>query len=408
MIHSKQIYTNFYWVGVYDFDLRIFDIIMETPYGTMYNSYLLQTEKGNVLFETVKKEFTKESLEHIEEVIGKDGTIDYIVLNHTEPDHSGSLIYLLEKYPNATIVATPAALNNIKYIGHISSSTPVINTAKTSTLDLGDYHLQFLLQPFLHWPDTMFTVIKELKIILTCDFLGCHYAEQQLLDETVEGKDELMERMYIHYFNSVMSPFKPHVLKGLDLIEHHMGFPVEELTMICCSHGPILKKNIRKVMNLYNTLAQPTVLINKIVIVYGSAYGYTKRMAEKIQEGIESIGFEAPLYDIATTSIETVLTDFENAKGLLLGSPTIVGDAIPQFYQLLSHLNPIVHSKRFIQCFGSFGWSGEGVKNLCERIKQLKVKELLPPLTCRFKPSLEMEQECYLWGKQFAQKIEEF
>ena len=128
-------------------------------------------------------------------------------------------------------------------------------------------------------------------------------------------------------------------------------------------------------------------------------------MAEKIQEGISSVGYEVVLFDISITSIETVLKEFENAKGLLIGSPTIVGDAIPQFYQLLSHLNPIIHCKRYIQCFGSYGWSGEGIKNLCERIKQLKVKEIIQPLKCRFKPTEEMEQQCFNWGKEFVEKI---
>jgi flavorubredoxin len=406
MIHSFQITTNFYWVGVFDFDLRTFDIVMQTPYGTTYNSYLLKTQVGNVLFETVKKEFTEESIQRIHEILEEDETIDYIILNHTEPDHSGSLVELLNEFPNATIIGTPAALNNIKYIGHISSETKTINSVQQQRMDFGNYHIKFLIQPFLHWPDTMMTVIEELKILVPCDFLGCHYAESKLIDSQVTGKDELMKTMYKHYFDCVMKPFKPHVLKGIHLIENNMGFSVDDLTFVCCSHGPILQKRIKEVIEWYKEWAQPTILKNKIVIVYGSAYGYTKQMAEEIKKGIKSVGYEVHLYDISQTSIPDILDDFEDSKGMLLGSPTIVGDAIPHFYQLLSHLNPIIHHERFIQCFGSYGWSGEGVKNLVERIKQLKVKEINKPLCCRFQPSLEMKQQCFEWGKDFIEKIE--
>ncbi|BFU19202.1 type A flavoprotein, putative [Entamoeba histolytica HM-1:IMSS-B] len=402
---AVKVVDNLYWVGVFDFDLRTFDVIVPTPFGTTYNSFLLTTNDGNVLFETVKEPFYQEHLERIENVIGKKGQINYIILNHTEPDHSGSLNHILEKYPNATIIATVAALNNLKFISHLSPEVKTVCSIKLKSLQVGEYHLKFLIQPFLHWPDTMMTVIEELKILLPCDFFAVHYAEPKLFDDQIEGKEHIFEKLYRHYFDAVMSPFKSSVLKGVQLVETQMGFPVEELQVICCSHGLIIRKDIKKIIEKYKEWSQPQMLKNKVIVVYGSAYGYTKIMTNKIVEGIKSTGVEVIVYNIVNTTITEILKDFKDAKGLLLGSPTIVGDATPPFYDLLGHLNPFMHNNRLIQCFGSFGWSGEGVKNLIPRIQQLKVKEVNKPLSIRFRPTKEQEIECFNWGKDFGSKV---
>nr|CAI11385.1 A-type flavoprotein [Entamoeba moshkovskii] len=402
---ALEVVPNLYWVGVLDYDLKVFDIVMTTPYGTSYNSFLLKTEKGNVLFETCKESFAKECIERIEDVIGKEGTVDYIVLNHTEPDHSGSLVNILERYPEATVVATVAALNNIKYIGHITDSTKTISSVKVKTLDLGNYHLKFLIQPFLHWPDTMMTVIEEMRVIVTCDMFGAHYCDPRVFNDQMEDRMKDMEDSYKHYFDCIFHPFKQHVMKGLNMIETQMGFPVEELKAICCSHGPVLRTNIKENIERYKGWAQPTVLKNKVVIAYGSAYGYTEMMAQKIAEGIKSVGVEVTFHNVVTSTVEAVLKDFEDAKGLLLGTPTIVGDAIAPIMMIACNLNPIVHCNRYIQCFGSHGWSGEGVKNVSSRIQQLKVKQPVEPLAARFKPTGDELKQCVEWGVKFAEAL---
>lgn len=402
---ALEVVPKLYWVGVLDSDLRVFDIIMTTPYGTSYNSFLLQTEKGNVLFETCKENFADECLERIESVIGSEGKIDYIVLNHTEPDHSGSLVKILAKYPEATVIATPAALGNIKYIGHITDDTKTLNSVKIKELDLGDFHLKFLIQPFLHWPDTMMTVIEELKVLVTCDVFGAHCADPRVFNDQMEDRIADMDDAYKHYFDCIFGPFKPYVLKGIAMIETKLGFPVEELKAICCSHGPVLRKNIKENIERYRAWSQPPALKNKVVITYGTAYGYTEKMAHEIAEGIKSEGVEVSIHDIVKSSVDAVLKDFEDAKGLLVGSPTLVGDAIPPMAIILASLNPIIHCNRFIQCFGSYGWSGEAVKNLSARIDQLKCKQPVKPLAIRFKPDEDESKTCFQWGVDFAKAL---
>lgn len=388
---ATEVVPNLYWVGALDWDLRVFDIIMSTPYGTTYNSYLLKHEKANILFETVKEEFHEECLERIESVLGKDGKIDYIVLNHTEPDHSGSLPYILAKYPMATVVCTNVAYINIKAIGHIAASQKVnVINAKNNSLEIAsDLHLNFLIQPMLHWPDTMMTVIPEMKVLITCDVFGGHCADRRLFNDAMGDRIAEIEDAYKHYFDCIFGPFKPFVLKGIDLIENKMGFPVSELKAICCSHGPILRTNIQYFIDRYRNWSQPPVLKDKVVIVYGSAYGYTKKMAETIAEGIKSLGVEVSIHDIVQSSVDAVVKDFDDAKGMLLGTPTLVGDAIPPMYNILAGINPIVYKGRFIQTFGSFGWSGEGTKNLEVRIKQCGAVMPVPALAIKFKPTEE-------------------
>ncbi|KAL7712673.1 A-type flavoprotein [Entamoeba marina] len=377
---AKEVVPKLHWVGVFDKELQVFDIVMNTPYAG----------------------FSDECISRIESVIGKEGTIQYIVLNHTEPDHSGSLVDLLKRYPQATVIATCIALQNIQNIGHISSETKTENSQKLKTLDLGDCHLEFLCQPFLHWPDTMMTVIPELKVIVTCDMFGAHYYDERVFNDQMPERTKDMDDAYKHYFDCIFEPFKSSVLKGINLIETKMGFPADELKAICCSHGPVLRTNIRENIERYRQWAQPTVLKNKVIIYYGSAYGYTKNMAQVIAEELRNNGIEVNLHDCVTSSYDVVLKDFADAKGLLMGSPTLIGDALPPLMMLLCNLNPFIHGNRFLGCFGSFGWSGEGIKNIQSRIDQIRCKQPVKPISFKFKPTEENLLECKKWASDYA------
>ncbi|EDR28037.1 hypothetical protein, conserved [Entamoeba dispar SAW760] len=402
-----EVLPGLYWVGVMDYELKKYDVLYPAPYGSTYNSYLLKTQKGNVLFETVKQEFANECLDKIEQVIGKEDRIDYIIVDHSEPDHSGSLSPILKRYPNATVVASTAALNNLQFIGHIRDDIKTINTVKTKQLNLGDIHLKFIYQPFLHWPDTMITLIEEMNVLVTCDMFSTHFADERMFDDLIiDRKDQYLQISY-DYFNSVFGPFKRFVLKGIQMLEHQPGFDLKNCKAICCSHGPILRGYIRERVDLWRQWAQPPSLKNKVVIAYGSVYGYTETMANTIASGIKSVGIEVSMHNIENTSSEEVLKDFDNCKGLLLGTPTIVGDALPSILTIACNLNPYLHCQRFIQCFGSHGWSGEGVGNLSARLRQLKAKQPVEPLSCRLQPGQEKLEECFEWGKKFGLAIKE-
>ena len=396
-----EISNGLYSIGSLDKDLRVFDIVMETQFGTTYNSYLLKTNEGVALFETVKEKFFDEYLTNIKTLINPS-EIKYIVVNHTEPDHAGSVKKILDLVPEATVVGTSIAL---KYLSDIINKPFKSMAVKNNEcLKLGDKTLRFISVPNLHWPDTMYTYIEETKTLISCDSFGAHYADSCVLKSLLpqEKEDDYIEA-YKYYYNMIMGPFKPFVLKALDKIKDlHIDF-------ICPGHGLVLdKNNIEKYMTFYKEWS--TVVPRKVpsvVIPYVSAYGYTEKLAYKIKEGIESVDMDIDvfIYDLVTTDLNTVMNEINTCTGLILGSPTILADALPPIWSILTSLNPVIHKGLLVSCFGSYGWSGEAIKNITERFHQLKFKIIVEPLAITFKPSEEELLKAFYFGVDFANAL---
>ena len=396
-MHSLQVTQDITWVGALDPNLRIFDIIMETKYGTTYNSYIVKGTEKIALFETVKEGFFEEWLAKIEEVVDPSD-IDYIVLDHTEPDHGGSLAFILDHCPNATVVATQAA---ITFLEEIANRTfPHIVAKDSVSLDLGGKTLQFIMAPFLHWPDSMYTYIPESKVLITCDSFGCHYADERVFNDAIDDPSDLMDA-YKYYFDCIMGPFKSFVLSALDKIKDL------EISIICPGHGPVLREDLDKFLSLYRQWATTTPRdIPCIVIAYVSAYGYTKTMAEAIAAGASEAGqLDILLYDLTQSAPSEVMKKIDAASGVLFGSPTLVGEALPPILNLLASMNPIIHKGILAGAFGSYGWSGEAVPHIEERLKQLKLKMPVPGLKIRFKPSEAQLSDCRKFGRDFAEAV---
>lgn len=370
-----ELSKNIYWVGTKDKNLRVFDIIMTTGKGTTYNSYLINDDKV-ALIDTVKNKFFKESLEKVKEILG-DKSIDYIVVNHTELDHSGSIKDFLKVYPDATIIATKAAIIYLKEI--INTSFKSIDISSLKELNLGENTLEFISAPNLHWPDTMFTYVKNKEILFTCDFLGCHYCPEGSIVATYnDGYIKEME----YYYETIMSPFSKFVKNGLDKIDKL------SVKMICPSHGPIhTEKYIDKIKDAYYEMAKnDDVVNNKVSIFYISAYGNTKKMSNYIKERLQQKGFEVETYEITSFDISYLVKVVETSKGILIGTPTINQDAVRPAWDLLNSLCPINVRGKIASAFGSFGWSGEGVPMIISRMKDLKFNVLNDGLRFKFVP----------------------
>ena len=396
-----EISKGLYSIGALDKDLRVFDIVMETEFGTTYNSYLLKTNDGVALFETVKEKFFDEYLKRIQSFTDLCD-IKYIIVNHTEPDHAGSVEKLLNLAPNATVIGSNIALKYLKEI--INKDFKSISVKDNATLQLGDKTLRFISVPNLHWPDTMYTYIEETKTLVSCDSFGAHYADDCVLKSNLpQDKEDDYISAYKYYFNMIMGPFKPFVLKALDKIKDI------DIEYICPGHGLVLdKNNITKYMNLYKEWS--TVVpreVPSVVIPYVSAYGYTEKLAYKIKEGIEScdMNIDVFIYDLVTTDLNTVMNEINTCRGLILGSPTILADALPPIWSILTSLNPVIHKGLLVSCFGSYGWSGEAVKNITERFHQLKFKVIVEPLAIPFKPSEEELLKAFYFGVDFANSL---
>ena len=401
MSNTFKITEDLFWVGALDPNLKIFDIIMETKFGTSYNSYLLRGSEGIALFETVKEKFFDEHLEKIRSVINLED-INYVVVNHTEPDHAGSVEKILEYAPNATVVGSNLAIKYLTEIINKPFKNKVVKDGET--LSLGNKTLKFISAPQLHWPDTMYTYVIEDETLITCDSFGAHYCDERVLKSAIEdSKEDDYIEAYNYYFRMIMGPFKPFVLKALDKIKDL------DLKFICPGHGLVLdNNNIEKYMNLYKEWCQSVKRKKQsIVIPYVSAYGYTEEIAQEIKKGIESSNFDVDIlmYNLVTADMNEVLSEINQCSGLLLGSPTLLSDTLPQIWTILTSLNPVFHKGLSASCFGSYGWSGEALKNINERYKQLKLNVVSEPLGIIFKPSENNLKDAYNFGLDFAKKV---
>jgi flavorubredoxin len=372
-VGSVKLKDNIYWVGVKDPDLRVFDIIMETKKGTTYNSYLVADEKIAVI-DTVKDGYYEEFIANIKEVIGHR-KIDYIIVQHTELDHSGSLGKLIKEYPEAVVVGSKAALMYSKQITNFDFNSAEIG----SELSLGGTTLKFIAAPNLHWPDTIFTYAQPQKVLFTCDFLGCHYCPKGEINHGV-GENYFEEMKY--YFDVIMGPFKKFAQSGLDKIKDL------QLDMVAPSHGPVHIENINKFTELYKEWSQISKPEEKnIQIFYISAYGNTEKMAKYMANKFNEKGIKAEAHEITAMNLEKVVELVEKSTSVMFGSPTINQDAVKPVWDVLSLVCAITNRGKIAAAFGSYGWSGEGVQMMTDRLKSLKFKVIEPGLKFNFVPS---------------------
>mgnify|MGYP003373662285 FL=1 len=398
-MRSYKIQEDLLGVGALDPELRVFDIIMHTPYGTTYNSYVVSGSEKIALFETVKYEFFDQYIDRLKDANTDFSKIDYLIVSHTEPDHAGSVEKIIELCPNITIVASPVA---IKYLEKVTNKNfKHIKVSDKSELSLGDKTLKFISAPFLHWPDTIYTYVKEINTLITCDSFGAHYSTNNIFDDLVENKEDYMDALK-YYYDCIFGPFKPYVLKAIEKIKDL------KINYICPGHGPVLRKDIEKVISLYKDWSTPPVKneIPKVVICYVSAYGYTANLAQKISQAISKDGdVEIKMYDVIKFDKNEILNEISNADGILFGTPTINSDMLEPIRDLLTNLNPIVHGGKVAGAFGSYGWSGEGVPNTESRLRELKMNLLTPSLKINFKPSEKELDEAYEFGRAFREKV---
>ena len=257
--------------------------------------------------------------------------------------------------------------------------------------------MQFEVLPNLHWPDTMFTYIKEEKMLVTCDSFGAHYCSEEAYLSQIKDKENYYEaRKY--YYDCIISPFKDFMLKGIDFAKSL------ELSYIATGHGPIIDEGFEELFDSYTKWSTKKIR-EGVIIAYVSAYGYTEQLAKEIEKGIRSKKIEVKSYDLQNVDIAEVAEEVRDVKGLLIGSSTILSDAIAPAYELTINMHPVTHHGILASAFGSYGWSGEAVGNLIDRMKQLRMKTM-DGFKIRFKPSEEELQQAYEFGVRFGEELE--
>jgi flavorubredoxin len=400
--HAVEFADGVYWIGALDPTLRTFDIILSTANGTTYNSYLIRGSEGVAVIDTVKENFSDEFFARLESEVDYS-EIKVIVLNHLEPDHTGALPELMRRAPQAKLYISQRATSMLKALLKKPSDSFDYTTVNTDdTVSLGDRELRFLHTPFLHWPDTQCTYLEDEGILFSGDVFGCHYCDKRLYNDLVGD----FRFSFDYYYDHIMRPFKNHVMDALKLIE-----PLK-LKQIAPTHGPILRERPRRYVTHYRELSTSSLSReignddHSLVIFYMSSYGNTASMAESISEGAGEVdGVRVSLYDLEGGETDPFVDLIEEADALLFGSPTINGDAVKPVWDLLSSLAVVNLKGKLGGAFGSYGWSGEAVRMIEDRMRGLKMHIPHEGLRIKLIPTEEELDECRQFGQQIAEVL---
>lgn len=382
------------WIGVLDPDIRTFDVVMETKFGTTYNSFFINAQK-KTLIEASKEKFWDAYLAKVRQVCDPS-EIEYIVVNHTEPDHAGNVINLLKLAPNATVVGSG---NAIRYLGDIMNIEFRHLVVKDGdTLDLGNKTLRFIGAPNLHWPDSMYTYLQEDKCLFTCDSFGAHFCHEAMFDDLVGNYDEAFK----YYFDVILKPFSKFMLKAIEKIS-----PLE-IEAVCTGHGPILRKHWKRMVELSRQYAEEFLRFpakEQALVAYVSCYGKTGMLAEAIGQGIQEAGVEAVVCDIEKMSAGELSEKITSSSAIVTGSPTVNQNFLPPVYTLFALCTPLRDKGKLAGTFGSYGWSGEAVKQMEGCLKQLKMQVVPGGPAVKFTPSAEDLKMAHQWGREFGLKM---
>ena len=392
-----ELKDRIYSVGVQNADLRVFDIIMRTPKGTSYNAFLVKGNEKTAIVDTVKDGFCESYFRSIEEIM-PISQVDYLIVSHTEPDHAGTITWLLDKNPDIQVLGSNSA---IQFISHIINK-PFNGKAvkKEDSVDLGGRVLSFYPMPNLHWPDTLFTHDSLTGVLFTCDFLGAHFSWPELLYSCMSPDEkEAYEKGLRSYYQDIMSPFsRPFVVNGVKAAREIQP------SAIFTGHGALLDENLDFFYDLYDKLAAKPERDGKLVAIpYVSAYGYTESLAKAISDTLKAEGIQVKMVEVSE-HMQEALAAVDEADGVLFGSPTFVGDMLQPIGELLSAIHPYLLKGKPAAAFGSYGWSGEAVEFITQRLNQLKAKTM-EGFRARLKPSEEELAGAREFARAFARML---
>jgi flavorubredoxin len=389
--NTAKLTEGVYWVGARDWNRRLFDALIPLPVGTTYNSYLIIGEKKKALIDTVNPGFEKELEEKIRKIIDPND-IDYVIMNHAEPDHAGSIPHMMLISPKAKLVTSIRGAKMAQTFYKVPEER-IIVVHDQETIDLGGKTLQFIEAPMLHWPETMFTYIKEDKILFPCDFLGAHTAKG-LYDDEVEDLLVLAQR----YFGEIMMPFRPNAQKGLDKIADL------EIKLIAPSHGPI-HRNPERILNAYKKWASGETK-KKAIIVYVTMWNSTEKMIKPIADTLASEDIEVALHNLAVADIADVAKDLVDSCAIVLGTPTVLAGAHPLAVYATYLVKALRPPLKYGAVLSSYGWGGGAIKHVQEVLGQTKL-EIVGALEINGPPTEDNIRQIVELGKSLAGKIKE-
>ena len=391
---AKKLTDRVTWVGKVDWELKRFHgDELSTFRGSSYNSYLIR-DKKTVLIDTVWLPYGREFVKNLKQEIDLN-KIDYIVMNHNECDHSGALIELMREIPDTPIYCTAKGEAIIR--GHYHQDWNFVNVKTGDKLELGETTLTFIEAPMLHWPDTMFCYLSGEEILFSNDGFGQHYATESLYDDLV-CMDEVMQEAEKYYAN-ILAPFSPLVARKVKEI---LGLNLP-LKMICPSHGIIWRNNPGSIVEKY-LLWSDAYQKDQVTIVYDTMWQSTRLMAQAIADGIREQlpNTTVKLYNAAHTDKNDILTEVFHSRAVLVGSPTINNGFSYAIAGILEMLKGMKLKKKKGGAFGSYGWSGEGIKLITEHLKAAGIEPVNEGTRTMWVPDQDALAQCREYGKQFA------
>jgi len=392
----KEIKKDIYWTGKVDWEIRKFHgDEYSTHRGTTYNSYLVR-DKKTALIDTVWSPFGAEFVENLEKSFSLK-KIDYVIAQHAEIDHSGSLAELMENIPDTPVYCTNNGVKSLK--GHFHKDWNFVPVKTGDRLSLGKKELTFIEAPMLHWPDSMFSYLSGENILFSNDAFGQHLATEMLYNDLVDQAELFQE--CIKYYSNILTPFSPLVEKKIDEFKS-LNVPVD---MICPSHGVIWRENPLEIVGKYLDWAR-NYKENQVTIVYDTMWNGTKSMAEAIAKGLKSADDKAvvKLFNIARSDKNDVVTEVFKSKVLLLGSPTINRGILSAVAGFLEEIRGLKFKEKKAAAFGTYGWSGESVDMISRGLEGAGFELLDNGIKSTWNPDETSLKECSEFGKEIASK----
>jgi len=388
-----QLKEGVYWVGVTDWELRLFHgHELSTHRGSTYNSYLI-VDKKIVLVDTVWGPFADDLIANIREIVDP-AKIDIVVTNHSEPDHAGSLPAIMRHCPNAEVVVSKMGATSVP--GHFHENWKFRTVKTGDRIDIGSSELVFVEAPMLHWPDSMFTYVTGRNILIPNDAFGQHYATGFRFNDEVD-ETELWEEC-LKYYANILTPFSDRVAKKIDEVLA-LGLPVD---MIAPSHGVIWRKNPLQIVHKYREWAKQ-IPETRAVVLFDTMWDATRRMAEAIGDGLAETGVPHKIVNLAVTDRNDVLVDVFRSRTVLVGSSTINNGPLPTIMPVMTDIKGLKFKNKIGAAFGSYGWSGEAPKQVEELLRGAGVEIVKDAIKFKWQPRPEELDACRAFGREIGE-----
>jgi flavorubredoxin len=385
----REISDGVHWVGARDWDRRVFDALIPLPQGTTYNAYVVQGKEKTALVDTVNPGFEEELEAKIRQVTDP-ANLDYLIMNHAEPDHAGAIPHVMKLSKSVSLVTTKKGAKMAQLYYGVPEER-IIVVGDGDTLDLGGKTLRFVDAPWQHWPETMFTYLVESKVLFPCDFLGFHTA-YGFYDDEVEEFVPFAQR----YFGEIMMPFRKMGQKALDKIAEL------DVDLIAPSHGP-MHRNPQRILDLYRKWTAGETR-EKVIVTYVSMWRSTESMIKAMVEALMSEGLEVSLHNLVYADLGDVARDLVDSRAIVLGTPSVLGGMHPQAIYAAHLVKALRPPLQFGAVLSSYGWGGGAVKQAAEILEPTKI-EVVGAVEVNGPPTDETYDQIAELAKQMAAKV---